>query len=365
MSSGAKIALLLLLAVPTLAQEIPLAQKRSDPFIVVKDGRYGFIDQSGKIVIPALFYWASAFYKGMATVYICDRFGSIDPLGHLHPLRHAAPGDLEPTKSGDKFGFVDETGKFRIPAIFDEAYAFGEDLAAVKVGNKWGFVDKSGRQVIPPTFDEAYFFSSGVGNARIDGQDVIIDREGKVIHRGESFYSAVQNQRVPIQLDVDKAGFLDISGKVAIPFVYQSVGPFSEGLATAEQKQKWGYVDPSGLVEIPFKLDQAGEFALGLAPAKRGSESGFITKKGEFAFHLNYDWTAGFEFGDLAAFTTTDNDFGYVNTSGRVVWGPRRNSAPDHWPLLGMSEASKKASCENIPDDLRRQAQQLPARTEE
>ena len=39
---------------------------------------------------------------------------------------------------GKQWGFIDHTGKVVIPAKFDEVAYFSEGLAAVRVGSKWG-----------------------------------------------------------------------------------------------------------------------------------------------------------------------------------------------------------------------------------
>ena len=53
-------------------------------------------------------------------------------------------------KKDGKFGFVTEQGKVVIPLIYDEALAFAEDRAAISVGGKWGFIDKNGNEIVKP-----------------------------------------------------------------------------------------------------------------------------------------------------------------------------------------------------------------------
>lgn len=52
----------------------------------------------------------------------------------------------------DKEGYIDRTGKIVIPLKFDGARNFSEGLAAVKVEDKWGFIDETGKVVIEPQF---------------------------------------------------------------------------------------------------------------------------------------------------------------------------------------------------------------------
>ena len=111
---------------------------------------------------------------------------------------------------------------------------------------------------------------------------------------------------------------------------------------------------------IPPQFEWAGPFSGGLAPAKVGDHSGFIDKTGKFAFTLAFDYAPGFLAGDeeseqfvaptdVSRFWTATQKFGYVNTAGRVIWGPTDGS-PDHPPLVGWSEEEKAASCAGVSE---------------
>ena len=43
-----------------------------------------------------------------------------------------------------KWGFMDLSGRQVIPAVFDEVRPFSEGLAVVRLRGKWGFIDKQG-----------------------------------------------------------------------------------------------------------------------------------------------------------------------------------------------------------------------------
>lgn len=47
-------------------------------------------------------------------------------------------------RENDKFGYVDASGKAVIPATFDHAGAFADGLAPVEVGDRWGYIDPPG-----------------------------------------------------------------------------------------------------------------------------------------------------------------------------------------------------------------------------
>ncbi|MBC8123362.1 MAG: WG repeat-containing protein, partial [Gemmatimonadaceae bacterium] len=64
--------------------------------------------------------------------------------------------------SGEKYGFIDRTGKFAIEPQFDSAWGFREGLAAVKLGTGWGYIDRTGKVVVLAWYGKAGDFSQGV-----------------------------------------------------------------------------------------------------------------------------------------------------------------------------------------------------------
>jgi hypothetical protein len=350
------------LALILVVASIPGAAARQgarvdDPLVVVRDGKYGYIDHDGTIVIRPAFLWGSDFINGYATVYICGRTVSIDRNGQLIPLRHSTRNDgLSPQRVGDKTGFVDIDGRLKISATFDEALPFSDGLAAVQVGRSWGFVDANGQLAIPAVFDAAFYFREGVGFAKQGDDDVLIDKSGKILARGLRAGGFSTEGRVSVARN-DVFGYVDTRGRVVIPFAYEQAEMFVHGLAAVEKGGTWGYVDRDGTIAIPFAFDRAGPFFSGLAPVIRGDESGFIDRTGTFAFHVPFASAPGFSTAnadgmaltdtDVSRFFTADGGFGYVNTAGKIIWGSVHES-PDHPPPFGWTEAQKIASCDGV-----------------
>lgn len=345
---------------PTLAQE---------PLVVVKDGKYGYVNHNGEITIQPRFFWGTEFEDGFAAVYVCGRMAWIDDTGKLMPRRPANKHGLQPQRLGEKVGFTDPSGKFRINPIYDDVLPFSDGLAAVRKRDLWGFIDSSGREVIPPKFRDAFYFIEGVATAETESGCVLIDKTGKVIASGfEMTHGIVAEGRVPVGRN-DKYGYLDLRGNIAIPLIYDGVDSFSRGVASVKKGQKWGYIDKYNHTAIPFVFDLAGPFASGLAPARIGEETGFIDRSGKFAFRLAFKYAPGFLTGnadglsvadsDVSRFWTIDGGFGYVNTSGKVIWGPTVGS-PDHAPILGWSEEDKVRSCEGLSQAVREAITQFP-----
>ena len=60
-----------------------------------------------------------------------------------------------------KYGYMDKAGKLVITPQYEQAGSFSEGLAAVQVGGKWGYIDTKGNLVIQPQFTSADSFSEG------------------------------------------------------------------------------------------------------------------------------------------------------------------------------------------------------------
>lgn len=119
----------------------------------VGDG-FGFMDKTGKVVIPPAYRDAGDFHEGLAAVSKEDE---------------------------GPWGYIDRSGQLVIPIIYDVAGRFGEGLAAVERGGKWGYIDKTGKVVLPLTYGHAWPFLRGVAKVVIDGKIAFIDKTGKVL----------------------------------------------------------------------------------------------------------------------------------------------------------------------------------------
>ena len=67
-------------------------------------------------------------------------------------------------------GFIDQTGKIRIPLCFDDVGDFSEGLARFERDGVWGDLDESGNVVIEPQFPWAEDFSKVSPRSRLQAQ---------------------------------------------------------------------------------------------------------------------------------------------------------------------------------------------------
>lgn len=71
-------------------------------------------------------------------------------------------------------------------------------------------------------------------------------------------------------------------GEEIIPYKYNDIEDFSEGLAVVKNSDnKYGVIDKKGKIVIPIKYDYIDSFSEELARVKKNNKYGVINKKGE------------------------------------------------------------------------------------
>jgi hypothetical protein len=268
--------ILFLIVALTLACTSVNAQIRSGSalFPIAENGKHGYIDSSGRIVIHPQFDDAWNFSEGLAPVFI-----------------------------GDKWGYIDETGKNIISPQFFEVMPFKEGLALVgaffksgpinnRVGN-YGYIDKTGRFVIAPQFGVAFDFSNGLARIQTeDYKDGYVDKSGRVVfwekRLTEDFFDNRALFKTNSNMPDSKTGYLDATGHEVIAATFDWGESFSEGLACVSRNKKAGFIDIKGTSAIPFRFDRCRSFSDGLAAVMVGDKWAYIDKSGKLVIEPRF-----------------------------------------------------------------------------
>ncbi|MFC2156887.1 WG repeat-containing protein, partial [Acidobacteriota bacterium] len=80
-----------------------------------------------------------------------------------------------------KIGYIDKTGKFIIPPRYDLGFIFREGRAAVSISGQYGFIDKTGKEVIALDYNFAEVFIGGLAKVMKGEQWMYIDLNGNTI----------------------------------------------------------------------------------------------------------------------------------------------------------------------------------------
>src|SRR2546423_227319 len=122
-------------------------------------------------------------------------------------------------------------------------------------------------------------------------------------------------------------GFIDSRGKNAIAPRFESVLPFSEGLAAVKREGRWGYIDRKGTEVIPFRYRTAQSFLHGVAIVDTGlpdhavgtiDTSGAWVAQPQFRSISTADGPDGLVLGQKEAAEGS----GFYERNGKLVLGP-------------------------------------------
>jgi hypothetical protein len=286
--------------------------KGADPFFRIHQRakwkfKWGFIDARGNTVIRPQFDNEGYFFNGLASVLV-----------------------------GRLYGYINESGRIVIPARYRGAGDFHGQLAPVRVGRKWGYIDQKGRVVIAPAFQGAASFREGLARVEVwekihcaNGSNYTKDDAPQYAYGIQSdIRHGINNTCFPLD---SKIGYVDRSGRIAVPFQYLEAHDFFEGLAAVRMSPygKYGFIDRNGAVVINFQFDEVGNFSEGLAWARVGrrtvngirepGSSGFIDRSGKFVIPAQFAEAGNFSEG-LAPVSFWDRSGrGYINRSGKLV----------------------------------------------
>ena len=129
--------------------------------VVRKDGKYGYIDVSGRLVIPVKYQDAGSFSAGLAPVCL---YG--------------------------KYGYVDKSGEMVVPFKYSYAFPFSEGLAAVELNGKVAYIGPDGKTVIPYMLDSGKPFKDGIAEVTVDGQTKYMDKVGNIFDEVSEAFSS-------------------------------------------------------------------------------------------------------------------------------------------------------------------------------
>ncbi len=289
---------------------------------------FGFLDARGVWRVAPRFEEARDFHEDLAAV-------------GLRPVDEPDVGPLP-------WGYIDRTGKLVVPAVFGGALDFSEGLAPIAGladGGKWGYIDHTGAIAIAPQFDAADVFVDGLAAATAAGP-VATRRAGFIDRTGHWVIAAVYRAThgfseglAAVTTEARTCGYIDKNGDFAIAAQFLACGAFHEGLAAVQTTSGSAYVNPRGEIVIPGPFAVAGDFSGGLAFVEAAGVYGFyIDRTGKPILPTVFARTrrerlvlvSGQPFaGHVAAVVvrraeqTRGGDPAWIDRHGRIIWRSR------------------------------------------
>lgn len=259
-------------------------------------------------------------------------------------------GKLIPARSGTKWGFIDQSGRFAIRPRFDEVRRFSNDLAAVKVSSGlWGYIGETGDFKIQPQFKSAYDCKYGMCPVETQSHKAVstyytpddfvpinayVDLSGRKLFEFQGCVGTFDSAEglAAVQVDQDGLfGYVDRTGRVVIRPRFKVACGFSEGLARAAEEtssKSWneGWIDSAGRMVLRLRPGdktsnscEYSSFKEGLVPVHSDRKWGFIDHSGEFAITPAFDSVEMFSQG-LAMVRGVLYSKSFIDRSGAVAF---------------------------------------------
>ncbi|MFA4987238.1 MAG: WG repeat-containing protein, partial [Candidatus Brocadiia bacterium] len=312
--------------------------------------RWGFIDLTGALAIPAEFAGVSHFSEGL-----CAAGARLPPGNEMDAGKSTNFGSQDWSETPK--GYIDASGKFVVAPKYSIAGDFRGGIAKVSTspaGTKdvaYKYIDKTGAEITPDkdrlnppkqlceavslTNDKDLIWSATgnlicrkVWSAEYDrtmrlvvygksGNHGIVNPESGYV--GPMFFEEIKPLSAQLVIAKDYRGWIimDRNG-LQIGDMYGAVGILTEGRASVRQfsARKYGYVDERGEVVIEPKYLDGQPFSEGVAAVSDGSW-GFIDKKGDWVVRPKYEGADPFR-GGLAS-VKLGGKWGVIDSTGQVV----------------------------------------------
>jgi len=232
--------------------------------------KWGYINRSGKWIVRPQYEFTDDFSEGMAGVVSNGKYGFINKQGEL----------VIPAR-------FDVRRELRHPELLISAGRFKEGLAAVAVDRLYGYINKQGEFVVRPQFFTAQAFSEGLGFVvEMNQVTRVVTKAGWIDKSGRFVITEVKGQ---ISSDDFARTFSDPNGLLD--------WSFSEGLARfgvyRGSRYLLGYIDRQGNVAIePKQYNRTDRFRGGIAWVEirdfgMDQDYGYMDKQGRLIWRSN------------------------------------------------------------------------------
>lgn len=207
-----------------------------------KNGKWGYINTDGDVVIPFEYDSALTFSEGLAAVEKNGKWGYIDinnnaiiPLEYIYATSMVDGSGVvwkvrDNNNNVSDAGYVSKKGIYtkadRIPQSYGRVISDGlRTSRGNSYGSAWGYENQNGEVVIACQFGYAYDFSDGMG----------------CVCNGDTY------------IDTTRYGFVNTEGELVIPYLYESALDFHEGYAPVMKNGQWGLINKVGEVVLPLE----------------------------------------------------------------------------------------------------------------
>lgn len=165
-----------------------------------------------------------------------------------------------------KYGFVDENGKLRVANRYDDALAYHEGLAPVSLLGRWGFIDKYENLVIQPHYKYSSTFENALAIVQVGKNFGLINRKGEeTMDVKWKHIERLPTGNYLITDWDDKKGLADARGNFILRPNFDELEDTQQSLVIATKAGKKGVLDYQGFTKVSLVYDEVkieGEYLL-------------------------------------------------------------------------------------------------------
>lgn len=300
------------------------------------NGKTGFINRCGRLVIPCHFDEVTDFEKGWALAIKDSVAGAINRFGEtVLPFIYRSLGVFKEgfslAERDGLFSFINRSGRWISPFVFDDADDFSNGLAMVGKNGKYGFIDSTGKVTISPEFDWAESMNRGFARISLNGLYGVVSALGKQVIACEYERIEPMQEGLFMVIKGGKFGFADTLGKIIIPVKFDP-GPnpwkgFSGGYMKHYSKGRYGLMGKTGKQWMSPEFDDIKEGGENLWPVFKNGKWGYLSNKKKVTilpvyqeagiFYEGRAWVKKFP-GKNPKPESVDR-YGYIDHAGKMV----------------------------------------------
>ena len=167
----------------------------------------------------------------------------------------ASTPDAYRVEKDGKWGFVDGEGKVLIEPKYDiinSFFGFADVFELTEADGKYGFVNNQGREIAPPEYDDASGrIANGLGWLEKDGMYALVNETGLI---SDFIYEDVYPYwSISAVMKDGKWGMVNADGECPAGFVFDEIDTYSLAGRIGE---KYAALDEQGEILLPAEYDQ-------------------------------------------------------------------------------------------------------------
>ena len=295
-----------------LSVDIDLFQMKLYP--VVSNGKYGYMNAQGKLIVPAIYNEVAPFQDGLAVV-----------------------------SKEELFGIIDKKNQVIVDFQYDEVSEFTSNRAIVRKGEKYGLINRSGKLIFPLEFDDISLINQNLYTVVQDGkskmynlnfQEALFGAGAKNVEINFSKRMSMKHPEFELVGELDQksnravvkiAGqlnYIDSLGKVMLTAPLEwfadalNVAKFTNGFAVFRKKEKFGLIDVNGKVIQKPIYEASGPYT-GFWPVKDKGNWALLDVKGKVILPFEYDFIRFMP--ELGYLIGKVDKFGLLNATGKMI----------------------------------------------